>query len=92
MKLERTGARYRVNGLNISLDTLSAICREFYGENGWQKIQSDLGSIGFLNIENNAPRQIVKNAFDELNIANKKIAALEKRVTELTIQNIYLTA
>ena len=91
MKLERTGARYRVNGLNISLDTLSAICREFYGENGWKKIQGILGSDGFLNIDN-APRQIVKNAFDELNIANKKIAALEKRVTELTIQNIYLTA
>lgn len=31
-------------------------------------------------------------ALDELKEANSKIAALEKRVAELTLQNIYLTA
>ena len=93
MKLERLtiGKKswYTLNGKPIAQDTLWALGEEFFTKDKWQQIAESLRVNGCAETTL-TPWQ--ESADQEIALANKKIAALEKRVAKLTLDNIYLTA
>ena len=96
MRLDKAGRSYRVNGLRISIGALTAISKEIFSADGWEKILGSIEQNGCANVEFNPSeiqlsedrnnRVIAEAALEQ---ARRKIAALEKKVAELTISNIY---
>ncbi len=79
---------YFVDGVKITDDALSAVIKGVYGGEVCCKMYRDVFGKGFAVIEKyigSGNEQLI----EQLDRANKKIAALEKKVTELTIKNIY---
>ena len=92
MRLEKQGRSYRVNGLVISAKALTAMLHELYSEQSWKMIETRLNTDGWIDIDF-TPIEIVKNEQKhELIKARRRIAALERHVEKLTLENIYLTA
>lgn len=82
---------YFVDGQRINSAALLTIIKGVYGKEACCKIYRTIFANGFAIIEkcvgdNN------EQLIDQLELANKKIALLEKRVAELTIKNIYRNA
>lgn len=80
---------HSVNGKPIRPDTLEAIGKEIFVSEYWKAIQEKLHTVGYADVVLH-PEHF--DTEDDYLSVNKKIAALEKRVSELTIQNIYLAA
>ena len=79
---------YFVDGVKITDDALSAVIKGIYGGEVCCKMYRDVFGKGFTVIEKyigSGNEQLI----EQLDRANKKIDALEKKVTELTIKNIY---
>ena len=76
-----------LNGTPISRKNFEIICKEFFSTESWLQLLTELEQCGRVHLAfvfTKCPRS------GELERANKKIAALEKKVAQLTIQNIYL--
>lgn len=79
---------YFVDGVKITDDALSAIIKGVYGADICCKMYRDIFGKGFAILEKyvgSGNEQLI----EQLDRANKKVAVLEKKVTELTIKNIY---
>ena len=79
---------YFVDGVKITADALSAVIKGVYGAEVCCKMYRDVFGKGFAVLEKyvgDGNEQLL----EQLERNNKKIAALEKKVTELTIKNIY---
>lgn len=79
---------YFVDCVKISDAALSAVIKGVYNEDTCCKMYRDIFSKGFAILEKyigdgNEQR------LEQLEHTNKKITALEKKVTELTIKNLY---
>ena len=103
MKLEsvKVGKRhyYNVNGKPIGYNALKVIINELFTAGAEQSLWQDLFQSGYVNIrfnetniQRNEDRNNAEKYYAMLQTANNKIAALEKRVKELTLENLYLTA
>lgn len=95
MRLERlgTGKRRRIllNGVAVCPKTLEAMCRKYFTAQGWEELKQELERNGKVYVA----AVFINNDLrlrDMLDDANKKIAALERRVAQLTGENVYLTA
>ncbi|MBQ4404494.1 MAG: hypothetical protein II857_08795 [Selenomonadaceae bacterium] len=76
---------YFVDGVKITEDALNAVIKGVYGADACSKMYRDLFSKGFAVLEKyvgDGNEQLL----EQLERTNKKIAALEKKVTELTIK------
>lgn len=82
-------AYYYANKQPINRETLEAIGKEFFTAENWSRITEMLMTDGYADC---TITSWDKPQEDILATAQKKIAALEKRVAQLTIENIYLTA
>ena len=79
---------YFVDGVKITGEALSAVIKGVYGADVCCKMYQDIFGKGFAVLEQyvgSGNEQLI----EQLDRANKKNAALEKKVTELTIKNIY---
>lgn len=92
MTIKRRNKAYSVNGLPIDGATLEAIGREVFNTDAWQKLERRLAKSGVIHITFDKPNEVANSWQEALDEANKKIAALEKRVAQLTIENVYLNA
>ena len=84
-------SHYFIDGVKINNDALSTIIKGVYGGEVCCSMFRDLFSNGFVIVEKyvgSGNEQLI----EQLDRANKKIAALEKKVTELTLENLYLKA
>lgn len=95
MKLERVKLwgrnYYSVNGKPIARDTLRAIGAEIFTPDCWAAIQNALDKIGSAQFQF-IPSKTHRDALSEADNANKKIAALERRIAELTLNDVYRNA
>lgn len=80
--------RYFADGVRISADGLEAVIKGAYGEKVCKQIFWDLTQTGSIVIERYTS-EANAGLVEQLELANKKIAALEKKVAELTIKNLY---
>ncbi|MBQ3442148.1 MAG: hypothetical protein IJG33_02760 [Selenomonadaceae bacterium] len=81
-------SHYFVDGVKVSNDALSTIIKGVYGGEVCCSMFRDLFANGFAIVEKyvgSGNEQLI----GQLERANKKIAVLEKKVTELTIKDIY---
>lgn len=92
MRIERAHINgksfYFVDGQRINSNALLTIIRGVYGQEACCKIYRTIITDGFAIIEKcvgNMDEQLI----DQLERANRKIAALEKRVAVLTLANLY---
>ena len=85
MRLVRNGVRYNVNGHPISREVLEIIGQEIFPAETWAAVKRSLKVNGYANCNLNPWGTL------EPDVA-RKIAALEQRVAQLTLENIYLTA
>ena len=92
MRIERVSINkkryYFIDGVKITDDALSAIIKGVYGADVCCKIYRDVFQSGFAILEKyvgSGNEQLI----EQLDRANRKIAALEKKVADLTIKNIY---
>lgn len=92
MKIERVNINgksyYFVDGAKINGGTLEVVMCGLFGKDVTSKIYRDVISGGSTIVE----RYIGDGneaLIAQLEIANKKIAALEDKVAQLTIQNLY---
>ena len=79
---------YFADGVKITDSALATIIRGVYGEKICREMYRDLFDNGFAILEKyvgSGNEQLI----EQLDRANKKVAVLEKKVTELTIKNIY---
>ena len=82
---------YYVDGQKIGNDALSAVIKGIFGRGVCAKVYWDITHNNSCTIERylgDGNEQLIA----QLEAANKKIAALEKRVAKLAIENIYLNA
>ena len=102
MRLKRRsvgkGVYYSVNGEPIKLETLTAICKEILTAEAWHTALKELVKLGQTTIEckrfkvkRNKGKATTEEPLAILQKVEEKIAALEQKVAELTIENIYLT-
>lgn len=91
-RVEINGKRfYYVDGERIGSDALSAVIRGIFGKDVCAKVYWDVTQNNFVILERyigNGNEQLIA----QLDTANKKITALEKKVARLTIENTYLNA
>lgn len=92
MKIERVTINgksfYFVDGARINSDTLAVVMCGLFGKDVTAKIYRDVISGGSTFVERylgDGNEALI----NQLEVANKKIAALEKQVAQLTIQNLY---
>lgn len=93
MTLERKnkGKRILLNGVAVCPKTLETMCRKYFTAQGWEELKQELERHGKVHVA----AVFIDNDLrlrDLLEDADKKIAALEQRVAELTVENIYLSA
>ena len=84
-------SHYFIDGVKINNDALSTIIKGVYGGEVCCSMFRDLFSNGFVIVEKyvgSGNEQLI----EQLDRANKKITVLEKKVTELTLENLYLKA
>lgn len=82
---------YYVDGERIGSDALATVIRGIFGDNVCKNLYWDVVRTGSVIVERyigNGNEQLIA----QLDAANKKIAALEKKVARLTIENTYLNA
>lgn len=80
---------YFVDGAKISSDALSIVISGVYGKDVCSQVYRNVTKNGSTLVEQyvgGANQQLV----EQLERANKKIAILEKKVSELALQNIYM--
>ena len=80
---------YFIDGDRIRSDALHVMIKGVYGEEICKAVYHEVINKGFAVVEKysgcaNQP------LIEQLDIANKKITALEKKVAELTVKNLYL--
>ena len=92
MRITKAGNKYRVNGLPISRAVLATIGRGVFNPAGWRRVWRELDESGAVNITFNVPYEVASDWRNDLEVANKKIAVLEKKVAELTLKNLYQVA
>lgn len=92
MKIAKAGNKYRINGCPISRTALAAVGISVFTVAGWRKLEHELSEKGVVNIRFNVPYEIANDWHKDLEVANKKIAVLEKKVAELTLKNLYQVA
>lgn len=80
--------RYFADGERISVGALGAMIEGAYGAEACKQIFRDLIEAGSIVIERYTGEGN-EGLIEQLELANKKIAALEKKVAELTIKNVY---
>lgn len=92
MRVERVSINkkryYFVDGVKITDDAPTAVIKGIYGAEVCCKMYRDVFGKGFAVLEKyvgDGNEQLL----EQLERNNKKIAALEKKVAELTIKNIY---
>ena len=92
MRIERVHINgksfYFVDGQRINSNALLTIIKGVYGQEACCKIYRTIIADGFAIIEK-CVGDIDEQLIDQLERANRKIAALEQRVTELTLKSIY---
>ena len=92
MKIERVHINgkglYFVDGARINSDTLAVVMCGLFGEDVAAKIFRDVLGGGSTFVERYLGDGN-ETLISQLEVANKKIAALEKQVAQLTIQNLY---
>lgn len=81
-----------MNGLPVRYTVLEIIGYEIFGVTGWQRVLRELDESGAVNITFNVPYEVASDWRNDLEVANKKIAVLEKKVAELTLKNLYQVA
>lgn len=82
---------YFVDGVKITDDALSAVIKGVYGADVCCQMYRDIFGKGFVIVEKyvgSGNEQLI----EQLDRANKKITMLEKKVTELALENLYLKA
>ena len=89
VELKGKGAKRQLfmNDAPISRKNLDIIGKEFFTPESWSQLLTELEQCGRVHLAfvfTKCPQA------GELERANKKIAALEKKVAQLTIQNVYL--
>ena len=80
--------RYFADGERLSVGALTAMLEGMYGKEVCKQIFYDLIETGSVIIEHYTSEGNA-GLIDQLELAEKKIAALEKKVAELTIKNLY---
>ena len=92
MKIERVyingKSLYFVDGTRINSDTLGVVMCGLFGKDVAAKIFRDVLGGGSTFVERylgDGNEALI----EQLEVANKKIAALENKVAQLTIQNLY---
>ena len=91
MTVEKTGAgeaeKFRINDLPISREQLNELCAQYFSKQSLEQLWLDLEKYGRVHIA----FAFVNNSL-RLDRAYKKIAALERRIAELTLKDVYRTA
>ena len=94
MKIERVRINgksfYFADGTRINSDTLATVIKGLYGKEVCSEMYRGLINDGFVIVEKyigSGDEQLIA----QLECADKKIAALEKKVAQLTLENIYQT-
>jgi len=92
MRIERAyingKSYYFVDGVRINSDALAVIIKAIFGEKVCQKVYRDAVANGFAVVERYTGEKNCQ-LVNQLEQANKKIAALERRVSEMTLKEIY---
>ena len=92
MRITKVSNRHRVNGHLISRAALEVITANIFNAAGRQRMLRELDESGAVNITFNVPYEVASDWRNDLEVANKKIAVLEKKVAELTLKNLYQVA
>lgn len=88
MTLEKKGASYRFNGQVVSKRLLRSICEEFFVKAIGAEIIAATERDGYAEVKV-MPEHVARDCEQELQLANKKIAALENFIAKRQLELIY---